>query len=209
MSYIAEYGNILGYILASGGRGSNAFRIVCLVLAIALAVVICVLVLPKGRRPHLRGFLAWLHEYFNFNILMVSTLLKILYIFIACLVLFSGIYVLFAINALGGLLIIIIGSVLVRLLYEFLMLLVIAANSLIQIRRAVSGETSNPEPVQWQPPAPAPAPPGPNPYSYAQQPAPPPPGAVEPRIVYCTQCGARYDANTGPCPSCGTPFQGF
>ena len=181
----------MGYYYRTGmDSGSAAFLVICMLLAIVAAVLICVFVLPRKRRARLTGFLAKVHEFVNFNVLIIEKLLKVLYILCTCVAVFFGIFVLFAVNALSGLLIIVVGAVLIRVSYEITMLLVIGVNSLIQINKKTPG-----------------APPcGPS-AQYAPSQTPPAqaaPASAAPRMVYCTQCGTRYDASRGGCPNCGT-----
>ena len=60
------------------------------------------------------------------------------------------------------------------------MLRVLGGTSLLQLTRQIPGGNG----AQAAPPA-----------------APP---VAAPRMVYCTQCGTRYDASRGGCPNCGT-----
>ena len=171
----------MGYYYRTGSiGGSIAFFVICMVLALAAAVLLCVFVLPQRRRARLTGFLAKVHEFVNFNVLIIEKLLKVLYILCTCVTVFFGIFVLFSINALSGLLIIVAGSVLIRVGYEMSMLISIGVNNLIQLNRKTPGGNG----AQYAPPA-----------------APP---VAAPRMVYCTQCGTRYDASRGGCPNCGT-----
>ena len=171
----------MGYYYRTGFSGGFAvFFAACMLLALVAAVLICVFILPEKRRARLTGFLAKVHEFVNFNVLIVEKLLKILYILCTCVTVFFGVFVLFSINALSGLLIIVIGSVLIRVGYEMTMLLIIGVNNLIQLNRKTPGGNG----AQYAPPA-------------------PPPSAA-PRMVYCTHCGTRYDASRGGCPNCGT-----
>ena len=171
----------MGYYYRTGsGEGTAVFFAACMFLALVAAVLICVFILPQKRRARLTGFLAKVHEFVNFNVLIVEKLLKILYILSTCVTVFFGIFVLFSMNALSGLLIIVAGGVMVRVGYEMMMLLVIGVNSLIQLNRKIPGGNG----AQYAPPA-------------------APPVAV-PRMVYCTHCGTRYDASRGGCPNCGT-----
>ena len=169
----------MGYYYRTGFSGDAAvFFVACMFLALVAAVLVCVFILPEKRRARLTGFLAKVHEFVNFNVLIVEKLLKILYILSTCVTVFFGIFVLFSLNALSGFLIIIVGSVLVRIGYEMTMLLIIGVKSLIQLNKKTAGGQDG----------------------TGAQAAPP---SAAPRMVYCTHCGMRYDANRGACPNCG------
>ena len=172
---------MFSYSYTSRG-GSGALGLVAFLLAIAATVAICILVMPKNKREGLSGFLLKLHEIVNFKSLIIEKILKVLYVFCTCPTVLLGFFEIFAgMPFFGCLALIVIGPFVVRLIYEGLMLFIICVQNVIEINKKLDGGLTA-KPVA--PPAPA-----------------------EPKMVFCTQCGTRYDAAAGPCPNCGARNQ--
>ena len=168
---------MFGYSYSTRG-GSAALGVIAFVLAIAATVAICILVMPKSKRDSLNGFLLKLHEIVNFKSLIIEKILKVLYVFCTCLTVLLGFFEIFAGESFFlCLAIIVIGPFVVRLLFEGIMLFIICVQNVIEINKKLDGGLSA------KPVAPAAAP--------------------EPKMVFCTQCGTRYDAAAGSCPNCG------
>lgn len=131
-----------------------------------------------------------------------------------------------------GFLLVILGPAAVRILYEFIMMFILLVTNVMEINKKMDRIPENKSvptvPAGYRPPNPAPmayvpAPPycpqptaqapqptaqAPQPAPQASQPAPAPrPQAPqtpsEPKYVFCTQCGTKFDANQGGCPTCG------
>jgi len=196
---------------------------VTLVLSVVFAFVGMILTLvfitPKSKRPTLPKFFKFLHDLFNFNFLIIEKILKALYIlstlFIFCLgffMLFSG-YQSYDFYGYGssfqsfagyGILIMLLGPIVIRISYEFLMLTILLVKNVIEINKRAKGEDSSYEfnvkeyatkrPVY------------PNQYannSYEPQMQPQSETyAAQSEFVFCTQCGTKYDKNSGGCPNC-------
>jgi len=134
--------------------------------------------------------------------------------------------------ALYGVAMLILGPIVMRILFESAMLVILGVKNIIQINQKLgsgAAPAAPKAPAAKAPAAPAPAPapapaapvapaapaapvyaqPAPAPAApvapAAPAPAPAPAPAVEPRYVFCTECGTRYDANAGGCPNGCTP----
>lgn len=166
--------------------------ILALVFALTATILLLVFVLPKRKDGMLPPFLQLLHNVFHFKKLYLELILKTLYLFSTALCIFLGFFLLFShteyysygmfssgtyyeSTALLGLLILILGPILLRIVYEFSMLLILVTKNVIEIHHKI-------DPVV---------------RSVASETVP------EPRFLYCTQCGTRYDVNSGKCPICG------
>ena len=158
------------------------------VLAIAATILTFIFILPENKRPSLNKFFQVVADILNFKTLFIEKILKFLYILVTfyCIaagffMLFSGTYTTsfwggsssFHSTALQGLLLMILGPIVVRIVYELLMLTIILVQNVISINKKL------PEPPKEE-----------------QAPA-----APEPKMVYCTHCGTQYDANQGGCPN--------
>ena len=238
--------------------------IIGVVVALAATVYACIMIVPEKKRSTLNSpILVFIHDLCNFKALLLEKILRVLYVFLTCLCVACGFFMLFTFNRamVGGLLLIIFGPIIVRILFESFMLAIIAVKNIIQINQKLGGTDAPlpraPEKPFFAPKAPAapaapaytqpapavpaapvfthpapvapaapacvepeqPAPAAPaceqpepaaaiceqpdlfDPFAQSQaQPAPDAP-AVEPKYVYCTECGTRYDKNAGGCPN--------
>ncbi len=182
-----------------------------LIAAIACTVLALIFITPAKKRDTLNPFLRFLHDLFNFKYLVIEKVLKALYILSTAFCLVCGFFLLFSgyqtyggwfggggFQSLAGtgLLVMILGPILVRISYEFMMMAVLAVNNIIQINAKLKNQ--NPTPVQTPPPAPV--------YQAPVQPAPVAAPSPE-NYVFCTRCGTRYDESKGGCPNCGAAEQ--
>ena len=157
--------------------------------ALACTILLFVLVIPEKKRDELNGFFKFLHDLFNFKFLVLEKILKFLYVFstIACIgigffLLFSGYYGYYYRQSLflPGLLLMILGPIFMRIIYEFMMMAILLVQNTISINRKLKNGTavSSGQPAEEQPDA-APA-----------------------RV--CPNCGAEAPGDAGFCVECGT-----
>lgn len=162
------------------------------ICALVATILLYVFVLPTRKNGTLPRFLQLLHDVLTFKKLYLELILRALYIFSTCICIFWGFFLLFSREEyfsygvfggsysestfIEGLIILILGPILLRIVYEFAMLLILAVKNLMEINHKITPpESSNSE----------------------QESLP------EPRYLYCTQCGTHYNANEGKCPNCG------
>ena len=225
MSFSNSYG--LSVAGTSFGLGLAA-----VIISIILTVLLVVLVVPAKRREGLPKFFQVVHDICNFKGLLLEKVLKVLYIFSTINVMLTGIFTWFSggynfgLRFLIGLLILVLGPILIRLAYEFMMLFVLLVKNVIQINNKLNGKNDNPfvkdidfdkfknsnapeqnytspyaQPVQpVQPEQPMPQ----NNY----QPQPVVQNNYQPQqnndsVRFCTTCGTKITGNTDVCPNCG------
>ena len=109
-----SFGGYSGGLLSGIGTAS----ILILILALAGAIVIMALFLPKKKRGSYQGFAAQLYDFLNFNTYWLPTIVKATYLFFTLFSILSGLYVMIALSFLTGLLTMVFGPVLMRLVYE-------------------------------------------------------------------------------------------
>lgn len=206
---------------------------VCWVLAIAGAVVLFFLFLSPRNEGKFRGFLGWMYEFLHFRKLLLETLLRILYMAAAIfLVLYGFLYIFvglsnFGLNLLTGLGIAVVGNVLLRLSFEFIMLLVTICRNVSEINRKMGGSASSsvpplqPEKKPASPVQPQAAPKAqPNPVQNAPSQAPAQPqgpaanqsrtGQTPPSGVFVPPVQGEPNAKGGAvvfCRNCGKQFR--
>ena len=118
------------------------------ILAATATIVSYVLIVPAKKRDGLNKFLKWLHDLFNFRFLLIEHILKVFYIFTTALCVSVGVFMLFSVTQMldftslsvsshymggYGLLLIIFGPIVCRLVFEGLMLAVLHLKNTMEI----------------------------------------------------------------------------
>ena len=190
---------------SSSGDFSSAISILALILAIAATVLAFVFILSKKGRSSQKPFVKFLVNVCDFRSLIIEKILKALYIFSTAFTIlygFLGIFnfgsYMYGVTLLQSLLTMIIGPIVVRIIYELIMLAVLAVKNIIQINNKLSKLTGDDASANvdfdtdlsdLKKYAPA-------------QPAAPAAAPAQPHTVYCEKCGTPYDENAGGCPNC-------
>ena len=188
----------------------SGISIVAAVLALVLTVLAFIFIVPEKRREKMKGFGRFLHDTVNFKYLVVEKILQAFYIFSTVLVILTGFFMLFITvdsywgdsQWLGGygLLVMIVGPIVLRLVYELLMMGILLVKNVISINKklgAKNGEQDAASPfadpdlsgMGFQRPAQADS--NTAPESNTQS------------AGFCPECGAPLDGNPY-CPQCGT-----
>lgn len=215
MSFSNSYG--LSVAGTSFGLGLAA-----VIISIILTVLLVVLVVPAKRREGLPKFFQVVHDICNFKGLLLEKVLKVLYIFSTINVMLTGIFTWFSggynfgLRFLIGLLILVLGPILVRLAYEFMMLFVLLVKNVIQINNKLNGKNDNPfvKDIDFDKfkNSNAPEQNYTSPYAQPVQPVQPeqpmPQNNYQPQqnndsVRFCTTCGTKITGNTDVCPNCG------
>ena len=205
--------NLFGNVTLSGG-----WNVVVVLLAIVATVLAFVFLVPEKRREKMGAFGKFLYDTVNFKYLIVEKILQALYIFMTCLVVLTGFFLLFKVTEtwygkrwMGGtgILLMLLGPIIVRLVYELLMMMVLLVKNVISINsklRSQDGEEKETDVF---------AAPGldmsgmrarilkntvQDDGSTMAQPDPQAPQT--PAARFCPNCGNRLDVN-GVCPNCG------
>ena len=205
----------------------GVFTLIGAVLAVVATILAYVFIVPEKRREKLNAFGKFLHDTCNFKYLIVEKILQALYIFFTAYTILLGFFMLFAApkdffgdrHWLGGvgILVMILGPVLIRLVYELLMMAVLLLKNVISINNKLRSQNENGEkngvftapdmsdlrrqfrskeaPSQTTQPQTAQpqAAQSRNPQPQAPQSAPVP--------KFCGKCGSPLD-ETGKCPNC-------
>lgn len=154
---------------------------------IAAMVCIYVLIMPEGKYRTLNPFCRWLSDLFNFRSLWLESIIKFFYILstVACVI--FGFFMLFSVVdyyygtsslALPGLLLLVVGPVVVRLVYEGTMMFIILVKNTMQINNRLRNNMS--EQQEETPEVPA-----------------------QPVIEYCEKCGKQIEDDVIFCSNCG------
>ncbi len=124
--------------------------IIGIVLAVAATIFICVRVLPKKYDSRLDSkFLQFLHDFFNFKTFYIEALTKFIFVLLTCLCIFVGFLLMFGkfeyygyfgmtftqSTFLYGLGIMLLGPLVLRVTYEFVMMAILLVQNVIDINR--------------------------------------------------------------------------
>lgn len=214
-----NFSNSYGLSVAGTSFGLG---LAAVIISIILTILLVVLVVPAKRREGLPKFFQVVHDICNFKGLLLEKVLKVLYIFSTINVMLTGIFTWFSggynfgMTFLAGLLILVLGPILVRLAYEFMMLFVLLVKNVIQINNKLNGKNDNPfvkdidfdkfknSNVSEQNYT--------SPYAQPVQPIQPEQPVVQNNyqpqqnndsVRFCTTCGTKITGNTDVCPNCG------
>lgn len=181
---------------------SSGFATVAALLAIAATVLAFVFIVPEKRREKLNAFGRFLHDTCNFKYLVVEKLLQALYIFSTALIILNGFFLLFQSvygHWLGGygILIMVVGPIVLRLIYELLMMVVLLVKNVIGINNKLKNQNGDtdagdvfaaPDVSEMR-----------EVIRQRRDAATQTPAAPQPH--FCTKCGSPLD-EAGNCPNC-------
>ncbi len=132
--------------------------IIGIVLAVAATIFICVRVLPKKYDGRLNSkFLQFLHDFFNFKTFYIEALTKFIFVLLTCLCIFVGFLLMFGkfeyygyfgmtftqSTFLYGLGIMLLGPLVLRVTYEFVMMAILLVQNVIDINRKMKAPAAN------------------------------------------------------------------
>lgn len=129
----------------SAGPDPTMVVVVSVLVALVLTVLLWILVIPEKRRPKLSKFFVFLSDLFNFKSLLIEKILKFTYVLLTLFAIVFGFCMLFVVSygesmALYGVLIMILGPIALRLVYELSMMGVLLVNNVIEINKKMSVE---------------------------------------------------------------------
>jgi len=119
------------------------------VFALIATIVLYVMVMGKKKDGKLSPFLQFLHDLFNFKYLVIEHVLKFFYVLSTCACILIGFFMLFSVQdgyfakisyAVPGLIIMIAGPVLIRIMYELTMLAVLLVKNVIELNNKIKGD---------------------------------------------------------------------
>ena len=109
---------------AASTSNSSVVAIVALICAIVGSILVFVLFLRKDNESKYTGFVKWLYDYLQFNKLTIDIILRFTYLFLAIFITVMS-FGLISTSFLGFLLTLILGNLVLRVVYEFSMLVIL------------------------------------------------------------------------------------
>ena len=168
--------------------GVSVAYVLAAIMAVGATVCAFIFILPEKKAAKLPKFLRMVADILNFKDLLLEKIMKVLYVFATAYCLMAGFFMLFSgyrygwtfrSTALEGLLVMFIGPIVVRLAFEGIMMFILLVKNTIEINKKLPKKADDAVVVEAEPVEEAPA----------------------PEMVFCTQCGTRYDKNAGGCPN--------
>ena len=120
-----------------------AVGIISGLVSLVCSILVWALVMPEKKRPKLNAFFTFVSDVFNFRSLLIEKILKFTYLlFTLFAILFGFLAFVVSINdgraALIGLLVMILGPIVLRLIYELSMMAVLLVKNVIEINNKMS-----------------------------------------------------------------------
>ena len=183
---------------------------VCLFLAIIAGFLLFFWFLSKKNEKKFTGFWGWMYEFLNFEKMLAENILRVTYLILASFItLLSFGYLLFTEGGSIGerliifLQILVFGNALIRVTYEFLLIMLIICRNTTEINNKMGNTGFFTAAAPVTPPSAAVEVPAPAaPLATPVVPVAPPVDPV-PQVVFCCGCGKQIKARAIHCPYCG------
>ena len=175
--------------------------VLAIVLAIAATVLAFIFIVPEKKRSSFNDILKFVYDALNFKFLFIEKILQALYIFNTVFVILFGFFMLFYVEdsywvgtkwyGLEGILLMVLGPIAIRIVYESFMLIILLVKNVIQINNKLKNANEDAKDNMF-------APPSMNNFQQTYQ----APAAQAPVAEYCPACGNKTDGAIF-CPNCG------
>lgn len=125
------------FLSSSDAINSSVWMIVSIILAVVGGILIYFLFLSKKNEEKFKGFAGWLYDFLSFKKMFMEALLKITYLILALYITLSS-FALIGTNFIAFLGTLILGNVILRLVYEFSLLLLVICRNTTDISKKLS-----------------------------------------------------------------------
>lgn len=125
------------FLSSSDAINSSVWMIVSIILAVVGGILIYFLFLSKKNEGKFKGFAGWLYDFLSFKRMFMEALLKITYLILALYITLSS-FALIGTNFIAFLGTLILGNVILRLVYEFSLLLLVICRNTTDISKKLS-----------------------------------------------------------------------
>lgn len=173
-----------------------AVTVACLAALVA-TVLSFIFIVPEGRREKLKAFGRFLHDTFNFKYLVVEKILQALYIFLTVFIMVFGLFIISDSISIG-IFVLIGGPIILRLVYEILMMWILLVKHVIAIDKKLKDQYHTDALAQESR------------YTFAsavkeEKAEAQKPASAKPQTGstphFCAKCGSPLNAD-GKCPNC-------
>ncbi len=138
---------------ASGAASSDAFAGIWLIVSIVVAIIggitLFFTFLKKSNDGKFKGFAGWLYDFLTFKKMLIENLLRIMYLICTIFItLFS--FAIISENFLAFLIVLVVGNLLFRIIYEFSLILLVICRNTTDINSKLSNHKLVPEDKQTE-----------------------------------------------------------
>ena len=117
--------------------GSSIWLIVAFILAVVGGIVLYFTFLSKKNEGKFTGFLGWMYDFLSFKKLLAENLLRVLYLIMALFVTL-GSFAFISLNFFAFIIFLVLGNVIARILYEFLLIRLLICRNTTEIKYKLS-----------------------------------------------------------------------
>lgn len=117
--------------------GSAIVWIVIAAIALIGGLVLYFTFLSKRNEGKFKGFLGWAYEFFNFKKFTIEAILKITYLILAIFITLSS-FTIIPSSPVGFLLMLILGNLVLRIVYEFSLVMLVICRNTIEINNKLT-----------------------------------------------------------------------
>lgn len=126
--------DIMDYGLPQTSSALSGWMIASVILSIVGAILVLLLFLKKGNKNKFKGFIKLLYDFLNFDLLTLEIAIKALYVGLAILVVLSS-FSLISISFISFLVYLIVGSIVLRLSFELIVMMIKICNNTSEINK--------------------------------------------------------------------------
>ena len=123
-------------------RSLAVWMVICFIVAVVGAIVVYFMFLSKKNEKSFTGFLGWLYDFLDFKKLFLEGVLKVLYIATAAFLTLYSLVLLFSGQPGSFLMMLVLGNVVARVMYEIIMLTLIICRNTSDISKKMGANTS-------------------------------------------------------------------
>lgn len=181
-----------GYSTFNSFAVASVLAIIFVIIALAGGITLYFTVFSKKKDGKYTGFMKWLYDFVHFRVLTIEAVMKITYLFAAIAVTLTS-FLHFQLGLIGLLLCplqIVLGNVIVRIAYEFSIMLVLITKNTTEINAKMKSENGEVKSDIFSAPLPV--------IEKKAKPAAPAAGAK-----FCSGCGKALEADAKFCDGCG------
>lgn len=109
------------------------------IIGIILSFVVFFGFMPKKYENRFHGIFGWLYDYLNFKNFIIESLLKFFYVLGACVCTMVGIFNILCLQLVTGFGVLIFGNLILRILYEFVLMMVLICRNVTEINKKLGG----------------------------------------------------------------------
>ena len=116
--------------------------IVAFILAVVGGIVLYFTFLAKKNESKFKGFWGWVYDFLTFKKLLCENLLKVLYLISAIFITLSSL-VMISVNFFACLIMLVVGNVVIRIAYEFLLVKLLICRNTTEINSKLTKENKD------------------------------------------------------------------